>query len=454
MTTPKRVSYAVAVVGFSAANLAAAQPAPAVPVSTESPNAVPTPTAAPSTAAPSTAEPVPGASSTQPNLAPAPSAPADATNPWSTCKESVPPGKSRPSLEEVFPTQIPAGHAGVLKVTLTHGKGERVLSDVFELQRDSDGAKALRRAGFEFPATVGPSAPRVQRTERESDATTVVEITVLPLPKEAGPQPATLPPLPIAVARASGEMMTLCTSPHATTVTDPTANVPNAMPKRHPGGERQQELWVGLRNGAYGVLVGLAIAGLVYSLVRWMRRRPKPTPPPPPPRPAWEIALAALAEIRHEDLVRQGMFTRHLERVNHVLRDYLGGRYGFDGLESTTEEVLLALKASPLPAALYGHVERLLRESDLVKFAKLEPTAKECGTVLEDVEGLVRQTMHQDTAPLPLEPAGVENPAQTQRLRTPAPVTIAEAPGQQSNATSFARLSEPEAASAKPEEKP
>lgn len=311
-----------------------------------------------------------------------------------TCREHLPPGKERPQFEEQFPSQTPAGHAAILKVTLTHGKGERVLADAFDLQRDSDGAKVLRQSGFEFPSLTGPGAPRVTRTERESDAVTVVELSVVPLPKESGPHPLTLPPLPIAVARASGEVMTLCTSPHPVNVTDPTANVPNATPRLHPGGERQRELWVTARNVTYGALLGLAVAALVYLVLRWFNRRPKALPPPPPPRPAWETALAALSDIRHSNLISQGQFTSHLERVTHVLRRYLGDTYGFDGLESTTEEVLGALKASRLTKALYTQTEQMLRESDLVKFAKLVPTEAQCNVALDDVEGLVRQTMH------------------------------------------------------------
>lgn len=354
---------------------------------------------------------------------------------WSTCRESVPPGKTRPILEEKFPSQLPAGHGGVLEVTLTHGKGERVLADAFELQRDSDGAKALLRAGFEFPSTTGPGSPRVTRTERDADAVTVVELTLLPLPKESGPRETTLPPLPIAIARASGEVMTICTAPHTATITDPTANVPHATPKRHPGGERQRELWVGLRNVTYGALLGLVLAGIIALIVRWFQRRPKPVPPPPPPRPAWEVALETLAQIRQADLLSQGLFTAHLERVNHALRQYLGGRYGFDGLERTTEEVLAALQASTLPTDIYVQVEHMLRESDLVKFAKLVPTEVECRTVLDDVEGIVRKTMHADASPL----TG-NHPQQTtlanQRLRTTSGSTrIGEAPGLGANAT-------------------
>lgn len=421
------------------------------------PSAAPTPTASARTAIPGPTTPAgalgttapqgtvasadpasaPGVASVAGTASPGVATPPPAVSPleptWSTCRENVPSGKTRPEITEQFPSQVIAGHAAVLEVTLTHGKGERVLADAFELQRDSDGAKALRQSGFEFPATTGPGAPRVERTERESDAVTVVKLAVVALPKEPGPHPFTLPPLPIAVARASGEVLTLCTTPHAVTVTDPTANVPHAVPKRHPGGERQRELWVGMRNVTYGALIGLAIAGVIALVPRWFSRRPKVLPPPPPPRPAWEVALEALSDLRYSDLLQRGQFTSHLERVNHVLRQYLGGRFGFDGLESTTEEVLVALRSSSLQAELRGQTERMLRDSDLVKFAKLVPTEAQCTSALDEVEGLVRKTMHREpevllgddkpTAPVSLG-ANIRHPG--------GAVTIAEAPNRQS----------------------
>jgi hypothetical protein len=410
---------ATATTSIGAANVALAQPLSNATASTT----VPTVAAVASTSATAAS---PTATTTAQT--------ADVASPtWSTCKENVPEGKTRPTFEEKFPAQVPGGHAAVLEVTLTHGKGERVLADAFELQRDSDGAKALRQAGFEFPSTSGPGAPRVERTERESDAVTLVKLTVVPLPKEPGPHPSTLPPLPIAVARASGEVITLCTSPHDVMVTDPTASVPNAEPKRHPGGERQRELWVALRNVTYGALLGLALAALIALVVRWYKRRPKVLPPPPPPRPAWELALQALADLRHSDLLSRGQFTSHLERVNHVLRQYLGGRYGFDGLESTTEEVLLALKASSLPTSMFAQTEHMLRDSDLVKFAKLVPTEAQCTMALEDVEGLVRKTMH-NAESVNLEEqvqatAGVSQPI---RGGVTSPAAVAHSPGPQS----------------------
>lgn len=328
---------------------------------------------------------------------PPPSHPSNAGQASATCTEHVPSGKERPSVEEHFPERVQSGHAATLVLKVTHGKGERVLDDAFDFQAGSEGAGALRRAGFEFPGKGSPASPTVVRTEGASNVTTEVRLNVIALPSKAGQQTFTLPPLPIAVARPSGEIMTLCSTPHTVVIDDPTANVPNAMPKRHPGPERQRELWQTLRNLVYGGLIGLLLAAILGAVYRWYKRRPKVLPPPPPPRPAWEIALEELHDIRHADLIRQGRLTAHLERVNHTLRAYLGRTYDFEGLESTTEEVLQALQRTNLPRELYVRTATMLHDSDLVKFAKIQPTEAQCHGAVDEVEQLVKQTMH--TAP-------------------------------------------------------
>src|SRR5690606_41714814 len=73
-------------------------------------------------------------------------------------------------------------------------------------------------------------------TRRSSDL-----LSVVLLPSELGRQSLTLPPLPIAMARASGEVITVCTSEHSIAVDDPTANTPNAEPKPNPAPSRQTE---------------------------------------------------------------------------------------------------------------------------------------------------------------------------------------------------------------------
>jgi hypothetical protein len=360
------------------------------------------------------------------------SSPPSAGHTSATCTEHVPSGKERPSMEEVFPARALAGHAAALVLKIVHGKGERVLDDSFEFQAGSDGAAALRRAGFEFPTRGSPAIPEVKRTEGSANATTEVTLNVIPLPSKAGQQTLSLPPLPIAIARPSGEIMTLCSATHVVEIDDPTANVPNALPKRHPGPERQHEIWTTLRNLVYGGLIGLLLATCLVVLTRWYKRRPRALPPPPPPRPAWEIALEELHDIRHAELVKQGRLTAHLERVNHTLRAYLGRSYNFDGLESTTVEVLQALKLSTLPNHLFLRTEAMLHDSDLVKFAKIQPTEAQCHGALDDVEQLVKQTMHDErNATL-----ATETPAATQMQSTVTASAVLRSRGVESATTS------------------
>jgi hypothetical protein len=96
-------------------------------------------------------------------------------------------------------------------------------------------------------------------------------------------------------------------------------------------------------------------------------------PPPPPPRVPWELALERLDEVRHAGLLETNRFSDFFDRVNDAVREYLGARFGFDGLESTTDEILVALR--PHPAFLryrFRSSQAFLQQCDLVKFADLD----------------------------------------------------------------------------------
>jgi hypothetical protein len=195
------------------------------------------------------------------------------------------------------------------------------------------------------------------------------------------------------MARASGEVVTVCTSEHSITVDDPTANTPNAEPKSNPEPSRQSEFWEALRNAVYGGAIALVIAALVFFLVRWLQRRPKVLPPPPPPRPPWEIAYESFREIRAAQLLERGLYAEHFDRVSHALRLYLGGRFHFDGLESTTSEILDHLNRTPEAHVVLAEVRAFLEENDLVKFAHVEPNAQQCSEQLVRSERVVNATV-------------------------------------------------------------
>ncbi|HET7544626.1 MAG TPA: hypothetical protein VFK05_32375 [Polyangiaceae bacterium] len=359
---------------------AAAQTAdPGAPLAASAP---PAPTAASAAAPPSTSS----ATSAPP------AAVVDSKNAES-CVERIPSGKDRPHFSERIAQRALSGHALTLEVTVDHGKGETVLPTGFHLLSDSPEGKALEREGFALPDPQGSAGPKLERTEQGERATTKVRVSVVPLPPKPGRHELVLPPLPIAISRASGEVLTVCTKAHSVLIEDPIANAPNPTPRANPGARRQLDVWTTAKHVATGVLIALVVGAVGALLIsRWLRR-PKKQPPPPPPRPPWDLALEALHDIRHAGLTREGRFAEVFDRVSDVLRRYLGDRYGYDGLESTTREALTSLRqTTPAIDDLPG-IETFMRDADLVKFARLTPSEGECLDLLSRAESIVTRTM-------------------------------------------------------------
>jgi hypothetical protein len=317
------------------------------------------------------------------------------------CTEVIPQGAARPDLSDVLPTRGRSGYAASLVVTVHHGKGESVLPSGLSLQAHSEAVDELRTAGWVFPEQDGSAGARLTTKPEPGHAdrvTTTLELPLLALPPTGGRHVLTLPPLPISIARASGEVATMCTHEHKITIDDPTAETVDPQPRGNPPGRVQREEWTALKRGLiYGSIGVLAGALLAWLVARWIRR-PRPAPPPPPPRPPWEVALEKLDEVRHAGLLTTYRYSEYYDRVGDAVREYFGGRYGFDGLECTTDEMLTELRRSALAGISLEEVALFLQQCDLVKFARMTPSQDDCQKALGDAELIVRKTM----APAPV----------------------------------------------------
>ncbi len=265
------------------------------------------------------------------------------------CVETGPAG-ARPTMVDAFPARGTSGYAATLHVVVTHGKGESVLPRGLEMQGDSDAARALKAAGFAIPDQDGGAAARLSSVDLDPKTgrrETTLDLPLVVLPPLPGRHTLSLPPLPVSVARASADVVTLCTKPHRILVEDPTSSTPDAQPRPNPPARTQREEWVALERGLSWGLLGVALGALVAWLVHRWRKRPKPVVPPPPPRPPWEVALERLHQARHAGLLETKRFSDFFDRVNDAVREYLGARFGFDGLESTTDETLASLRRIP-----------------------------------------------------------------------------------------------------------
>lgn len=222
---------------------------------------------------------------------------------------------------------------------------------------------------------------------------------------ESGQQ--TLPALTVRVVGPKGELAELKTEAKTFSVASVLANEPNAEPRpiTKPVVVMQDDYTLAYVGG--GIVAIAIIIAATLLIQRYLARRPKELPPPPPPRPAWEVALEKLEQLRRkkDNLLQNDRGEELVDGVSEVLREYLGKRYGFDGLESTSDEILTRLeKLRPNKLSLSG-VQLLLAQCDLVKFARLPPDPAQCDDLFDGVQGLIRATT--PPAPTPeLQPAG------------------------------------------------
>jgi hypothetical protein len=340
---------------------------------------------------------------------------------WSgICTEHVPEGAAVPVITEDMAARGTSGYAVTLRLVIQHGQGETVLPEGFKLQPSSDAAKALQHAGFVIPDPAGGMRPEMVVEPRKATTQTTVTIPFVPLPPKAGRNAMVLPPLPIAVARANNEYLTLCTKPHGIVVEDPIANELHPKVALNPPPRRQLVDWPAARLVALALPLAALIAVLGALGYSWWSKRPKfirEAPRIPP----WEVAIGELLAIRRSELIEKGKTEEYVDRVNEVIRRYLGARYGFEamaegynGLETTTGEMLALLDRVRPTVAELPRIRVFLEDCDLVKFARLIPGANDCAEALDRGEKIVRNTIPAMKPPPPddLRPSahGVASP--------------------------------------------
>jgi hypothetical protein len=128
------------------------------------------------------------------------------------------------------------------------------------------------------------------------------------------------------------------------------------------------------------VALGAVVFVLQFLVLRAFMKRKAAFAPAPvvvEKRPPWEIAMEKLRGIERSKLVEKGLVKEHYDGVSDAIREYLGALGGFEGLESTTDEVLGRLRSATPRGVDMLTVEHFFGECDLVKFAKYAPGADE-----------------------------------------------------------------------------
>jgi hypothetical protein len=307
--------------------------------------------------------------------------------------------EAAPAADDPAPADaaLPAGHEPRVNVQISPRNGAKV-GDSLKLVVRADALVgddvAVPEQSF-APFEITGKRARVE-SERAGRQVFVFELDLLAL--EAGDQ--TIPALDLRVVTKEGFVGGVKTAPIALKVSSLLANEPNAQLRAEtkPVVVTQQDytlLYV------LGGLAGAAlIALLTWLAIRYAQRRVKPAPPPPPPRPPWEVAVEKLAELRRrkQGMVQDGKAAQFVDEVSDVTREYLGARFGFDGLESTTDEALALLRDHDCNLGLWQEVSAYLRRCDLIKFARVDPDQDEADLVFAKAQDIVQFSTPLDEA--------------------------------------------------------
>ena len=135
-------------------------------------------------------------------------------------------------------------------------------------------------------------------------------------------------------------------------------------------------------SGYLGISFGAALllAGLIYLLVRYLHKRGRRISDlfkPAPPVPAHIVAIEALERLRNEKLWQNDKHKLYYSGLSDLLRTYLAGRFEVGAMEMTTDEIAEALRKIDIEQKSKMDLLSVLRDADLVKFAKATPEASE-----------------------------------------------------------------------------
>ena len=117
-------------------------------------------------------------------------------------------------------------------------------------------------------------------------------------------------------------------------------------------------------------LVGLLIIGLVFLRKKYTAVPEEIVEVPLPPH---QIAMISLEKLKGKKLWQQGKIKEYQSELTHIIREYLENRFKIKALESTTGEIISALRKEDQVRDWLEQLSQILNMADMIKFAKAKP---------------------------------------------------------------------------------
>ena len=164
-------------------------------------------------------------------------------------------------------------------------------------------------------------------------------------------------------------------------------------------------LCAGLGLGVAALLAVLLVG--LYGVVRYLRQRGRGLGSlfrPAPPLPPHVEAIKALETLHNQKLWQNSRYKAYYSGLSDILRHYIVRRWNIGALEMTSDEIIEAMRGVELPDKARRDLSSLLRDADLVKFAKAEPDSEQ-----NENDYLKSYYFVEETKPV-VEPAEGEKP--------------------------------------------
>ena len=155
------------------------------------------------------------------------------------------------------------------------------------------------------------------------------------------------------------------------------------------------------------LLCGIVLAVIIY-LIRhfWKRKHPRAAMLPqeiPDNRPADVIALSKIQLLLQSGLWEKAEYKLFYIELSDILREYFWRRFRLDVSADTSAELLRRARREPQLSSSLSLLREYLKSADLVKFAKVIPSAD---TTKRDVQAVC--TLVKNTMPVAVEITGKE----------------------------------------------
>ena len=127
------------------------------------------------------------------------------------------------------------------------------------------------------------------------------------------------------------------------------------------------------------LLILVVLAGIAYLIYYWIKKSKKPKEEEIVFASPIEKATAHLKTLANKSLVERGEVKAYYSELTDIARTYIEEAISIPAMESTTDELIAAFKIAILKKKLslteetIQHLERVLKQADLVKFAKSKP---------------------------------------------------------------------------------